>query len=243
MQKEYLRQLIYESVDRYLKDIITETHVRTLYHFLSPKQLRYIAENGFKLSDSEKEWSVSPKLPYNLCFTRNRNGVQGFPYMTSKYGYGGTVHNNALDWIIIRLEIDTAMLGRYGKVKPFDYMYHFNKDEGNAMQSSREDVAMLATDGYDEMDGEDIYTQPYSQAEERLYSNRESIGKDNSLRLIKRIDIYLDFKRIHSDSAIWEENNDFLEWVRKTFYGTPIFIYDKINEFNLQAYPSTDKTQ
>lgn len=243
MQNEYLRQVIYESIDRYLKDIINETHVRTLYHFLSPKQLRYIARYGFRLSDSEKEWSISPKLPNNLCFTRNRNGVQGFPYMTSKYGYGGTVHNDALDWIIIRLEIDTARLGRYGKVKPFDYMYHFNRDEGNTLQSSREDVAMLATDNYDEMSDEEIYNQPYSQAEERLYSNLKSIGKDDALRLIKRIDIYLDFERIYSDSGIWKESDDFLKWVRKTFNGTSIFIYDKINEFNLQIYPSTDKAQ
>lgn len=52
--------------------------------------------------------------------------------------------------------------------------------------------------------------------------------------IYETIDIYLDFERIYSDSEIWKESDDFLKWVRKTFNGTPVFIYDKINEFNLQ---------
>ena len=231
------------------KSIITETHMQTLYHFVSPKQLKYIANYGFNFNNLEPNYSISPKLPNFLSFSRNRNGVQGYPYMNSKYsGGGGTGHNNALTWIIIRLEIDAEKLNQYGKVKPFDYIHHFNKEEcecsgyyyGDYPQSSREEIAMMSTSSPSKND-EEIYNQPFSQSEERLFSNLKRIPKENALKLIKRIDIWLDFHEMGYDEKI--KFSKFSNWLFNKFLNTPIYIYLKIDEFNMQSEPTMDRNE
>lgn len=246
-----LHRMVKECVKHVLnKNVLTETHMQTLYHFVSPKQLQYIARYGFKLNNLESNFSINPKLPNCLCFSRNRNGVQGFPYMNSKYsGGGGTCHNETLTWMIIRLEIDAEKLNQYGKVKPFDYIHHFNKEEcensgyyyGDYPQSGREETAMLATNTHPNFinpSDEEIYNQPFSQAEDRLFSALKKIPKEESLKLIKRIDIWLDFGEMQSNSILKSKFNTFSNWLFDKFGNTPIYIYRKINEFNIQTKPS-----
>lgn len=237
-----LHRIVKECVNNvFKKGIITESHIQTLYHFVSPKQLKYISNYGFKFNNSEPNYSISPKLPNYLSFSRNRNGVQGFPYMNSKYsGGGGTCHNEAYTWMIIRLEIDAKKLNQYGKVKPFDYIHHVNKEEyeysgdydGDYPQSSREEIAMMSTNT-PQRGNEEIYNQPFSQSEERLFSNLKKIPKENALKLIKRIDIWLDFDEM--DNYVKAEFDKFSNWLFNKFSNTPIYIYRKIDEFNMQS--------
>ena len=249
-----LHSIIKESI----KNILAETHINKLYHFITPKQLKYIFKNGFKLNDRESSYSISPKLPNFLSFSRNRNGVQGFPFMNTKYyGGGGTVHYNGEEWLLIRLEIDGEKLNKYGKVKPFDYINHFDNEEEQDLNqgfyvptSSKEEVANMARE-YPDLDspsdlkrlgykrtemGQEVYNQPFSQSEERLFSKLKKIPKDEALKLISRIDVYV-------NTAFREEAIEFYKfylWLDKQYLllkelGIGLYYYDDINDFNLQT--------
>ena len=233
-----LHRIVKESVDR----ILTETHIRKLYHFVSPKQLQYIFRYGFKLNDREANYSINPQLPNFLSFSRNRNAVQGFPYMNSKYSCGGgTTHNSAYEWLIIRIEIDAEKLNNLGKVKPFDYINHFkNEEEQDLYQgfyvptSSKEEVAQMARDYQNNAYDEEIYAQPFSQSEERLYSKLKRIPRDVALSMIKRIDVFADFDLMHEEE--YKEFNTFSKWLcNRCSQSIKLVFYNDINEFNLQV--------
>lgn len=218
-----LHRIVKESISR----ILCETHMQSLYHFVSVKQLRHIFRHGFTLSDEEESWSINPKLPNTLSFSRNKNSVQGFPYMVSKWG-GGSLNNEGNNNIIIRIEIDTEQLKAYGKVRPFDFMYHF--DDGI---SSKEDIVQMARLFPNSEGNTGIFNQPFSQAEERLYSKLKTIPKDKSLLMIKNIDIFYDYDNMNEN-----EYNDFvvfLKWLKNACNNRiKISLYNNINKFNLQ---------
>ena len=238
--------------------LLVETHINKLYHFVTPKQLKYIFKNGFKLNDSESSYSISPKLPKFLSFSRNRNGVQGFPFMNTDYvGGGGTIHYSGESWLLVRIEIDGEKLNRYGKVKPFDYINHFNDEEEQDLNqgyyvptSSKEEIANMAKEypnldspsdakrlGYKRTEmGQEVYNQPFSQSEERLFSKLKRIPKDEALKLITRIDVYVNDS--FREEAI--EFYKFASWLDKQYLlfkelGIGLYYYDDINNFNLQT--------
>lgn len=249
---------LYNIVKESVKSILLETHVSKLYHFVDSKQLKYIFRYGFKLNDGESSYSISPELPNFLSFSRNRNGVQGFPFMnTDYYGGGGTAHYMGEKWLLIRLEIDGEKLNRYGKVKPFDYINHVNNEgEQESSQgfyvptSSKEEVANMARD-YPNLDspvdakslgirrtsvGQEIYNQPFSQSEERLFSKLKKIPKDEALKLINRIDVYVNTSSREEAIAFYK----FYLWLDKNYslfrkLGIEVHYYDDIEKFNHQS--------
>ena len=225
LSEERLRGLISECV----KMVLSEVHQSQLYHFVSPRQLEFILKNGFVLNGSEKKWSTSPKLKYFLSLTRNKNAKQGFPYMNYGYGGGGgTYHNDCDENIICRIEINTDLLGRYGKVMPFDYFYHMTGDDDDYDEqiSSKEELLTYVDDE------EELYRQPFSQAEERLYSSFKKFGKINSMKLINKIDIFI-------NPNIKEFPSAFVENVMKCCkrYGIQFNVddnlYSDINRFSI----------
>jgi len=207
-------------------------------------KLQYIFRYGFTLNNGESNYSISPKLPYYLSFSRNRNAVQGFPYMNSKYSCGGgTTHSSTYEWLIIRIEIDAEKLNNYGKVKPFDFINHLNNEEEQDLYqgfylptSSKEEVAKMARDNQNNEYDEEIYAQPFSQSEERLYSKLKRISRDTALSMIKRIDVFADFDMMHEEE--YKEFNTFSKWLYNKCYrikDIKLVFYNDINEFNLQV--------
>lgn len=224
---------LHRMINECIHIILNESNMSILYHFVNIEQLKHIIENGFTLNDREKEWSISPKLPYFLSLTRNRNAVQGFPYMNSRYSMGGgTLHNEGSEGVFIRLEVDGRKLNTYGKVKPFDYIYKMYQDGEAGMDgelySGRGEVANMAVN--DPNEKEEIYHQPFSQAEERLFSDNDNISPEDSLDLINRIDIC-----ILQDYIGIEEENDVEELIQLlNELGVNYKIYNDINKFNSQ---------
>jgi hypothetical protein len=218
-----LHNIVKQSVNM----ILNESHMSSLYHFVSTKQLHHIFRYGFTLSDEEESWSINPKLPNFLSFSRNRNAVQGFPHMVSKWG-GSSLNNEGSNSVIIRIEIDAEQLRNYGKVRPFDFMYYFNDGI-----SSKEDIAQMAHIFPNSEGNAGIYNQPFSQSEERLYSKLKTIPKDKSLLMIKCIDIFADYNNMDD-----KEYNDFvifLKWLKKACNNRiKLTVYNNINKFNQQ---------
>ena len=212
---------------------LNETHVQNLYHFVTLDQLNYILKYGFSLNDKEKNFSISKKLPNFLSFSRNRNGVQGFPFMNTKYNLGGgTLRYIPQNENLCRIEIDGEKLNNYGKIKPFDYIYHLNKNDGeDTPLSSKEEIQNLNWDypnvSYGEDEYQEIFNQPFSQSEERLFSKLKRIESKNVINLIKRIDFFI------SDNNEDEKLNKILK--RLSLLKIPYFIYTDINKFNLQV--------
>lgn len=171
-----IRKMVVECVS-----LILERNTPVLYHFLCLDSLIHVlVNNRFDLDDCGDG-------THYMSTTRNRNSVQGYPYMQSDYSMGGgTYHNPGDEGMLIRLELDGELLRAYGKIQPYDYLY----DTGDAC-----DINMGPLNGIQDAMTykdcpEEMYHQPFSQGEDRLVSRRKSIP--NADRIIRRIDFYID---------------------------------------------------
>lgn len=193
-----LKDIITESV----KMVLNERASDTLFHYCTLESLLLMLENNsFMLSDDEQEYNGDGR--YFMSLTRNKNSKQGYPYMQSKYSMGGgTRYNIGSEYMFCRIEFDGNALNTYNnfkvggkqhnfKVKPFDWLYH---ESGN----------MWDEGGYEKVNGkqdsmrsdyeEEIYHQPFSQAEDRLTSDKDFIP--NVKKFIKQIDFVFDIDDI-----------------------------------------------
>ena len=187
---------------------LTEGATPLLYHFCSIESLQ-------KMLQEDKMWLNGNEASYNgsydnfASFTRNKNSKQGYPYMQSRYsGGGGTSYNPGSAWMMCRIEFDGNVMNTYNqfkddqkqsyhfKVKPFDYIYNLNKEEGESNLNGKEEhMSYLNTDA-----DEELYRQPFSQAEDRLVSDADYIP--NIKKYINRVDILIEsnwlFEEMHN---------------------------------------------
>jgi hypothetical protein len=201
--------------------LILEKNTPVLYHFLCADSLIHLLKtNRFDLNDCGDG-------TYYMSTTRNRNSVQGYPYMQSDYSMGGgTYHNPGNEGMLIRLELDGELLSAYGKIQPYDYLY----DTGDACDINLGPLngiqdAMTYKDCPEEM-----YHQPFSQGEDRLVSRKKSIPNAN--RIIRKIDMYIDPYK--AGDKHWQDvYGKKLTYLIKN-YKDKINFYDDRNKFDRQ---------
>lgn len=211
-----IRKMVVECVS-----LILERNTPVLYHFLCLDSLIHVlVNNRFDLDDCGDG-------TYYMSATRNRNSVQGYPYMQSDYSQGGgSYHNAGFGGIICRLELDGELLRRYGKMGPFDYIYDEGDvpDENGGYLNGKQDAMTYFGDS------EEMYHQPFSQGEERLVSKQKSIP--NADRIIRRIDFYIDPYK--AEDKHWQDMyGKKLTAVIKR-YKDRINFYDDRNKFDRQ---------
>lgn len=201
--------------------LLMERNMDTLYHFVCIDSLLHILKtNRFDLNDCGDG-------TYYMSTTRNRNSVQGYPFMQSDYSQGGgSYHNAGFGGIICRLELDGELLRRYGKMGPFDYIYDEGDvpDENGGYLNGKQDAMTYFGDS------EEMYHQPFSQGEERLVSKQKSIP--NADRIIRRIDVYVDpYQAADKQWQKWK-GKDLAYLIKK--YGNKISFYDDRGRFDRQ---------
>ena len=201
--------------------LLMERNMDTLYHFVCIDSLLHILKtNRFDLNDCGDG-------TYYMSTTRNRNSVQGYPFMQSDYSQGGgSYHNAGFGGIICRLELDGELLRRYGKMGPFDYIYDEGDvpDENGGYLNGKQDAMTYFGDS------EEMYHQPFSQGEERLVSKQKSIPNAN--RIIRRIDVYVDpYQAADKQWQKWK-GKDLAYLIKK--YGNKISFYDDRGRFDRQ---------
>ena len=211
-----IRKMVVECVS-----LILERNTPVLYHFLCLDSLIHVlGTNRLDLNDCGDG-------TYYMSTTRNRNSVQGYPYMQSDYSQGGgSYHNAGFGGIICRLELDGELLRRYGKMGPFDYIYDEGDvpDENGGYLNGKQDAMTYFGDS------EEMYHQPFSQGEERLVSKQKSIP--NADRIIRRIDVYVDPYK--AEDKHWQDMyGKKLTAVIKR-YKDRINFYDDRNKFDRQ---------
>ena len=184
-----LHRLIRESIAM----VLSESASSLLFHYCSIESLLKMLEGDkLYLSDGEQEFNGDGM--YYMSFTRNRNSVQGYPYMNSYYSLGGgTRHNGGSDFLFCRLTLDGSRMNSVnnfkvgGKrhnfsIKPFDYLYNeFGGVNGRV-------------DAYYSDNDEEYYHQPFSQAEDRLISTSSYIPSMSKYLL--SVDVYINVEKL-----------------------------------------------
>ena len=226
-----LCNIIKESIN----NVLRESSSPLVYHYCGLNSLvKMINSNTLFLSNSEQEFNGEDK--YYMSLTRNRNSVQGYPYMNSLYSLGGgTRHNCGSPYLYCRLCIDGNALNIYNnikgengkqynfKVKPFDFLY-------NEFGGTNGKLDALYND-----DEEEIYHQPFSQAEDRIIANYSKIPNMN--KFVKEIDIFFDINEYISEvlsnrrkfSSYFKE----IEVLKELCNNNNINVYIKRDSFNL----------
>lgn len=200
INEKELRYIINESVRRVLNERASDV----LFHYCALESLLLMLENNcFMLSDSEQEYNGDGK--YYMSLTRNRNSKQGYPYMQSKYSMGGgTDHNVGSEYMFCRIELDGRAMNTYNnfkvggkqhnfQVKPFDWLYH---ESGEMWDEGGYDIVNGKQDAMRSNNDEEMYLQPFSQAEDRLISDKDFIP--NFKKYIKQIDFVFDVNDIRT---------------------------------------------
>jgi hypothetical protein len=246
-----LKYIINESVKRILSERATDV----LYHYCTLESLMLMLENDcLMLSDDEQEYNGDGR--YFMSLTRNRNCKQGYPYMQSKYSMGGgTANNCGSEYYFCRIEFDGQAMNIYNnfkvggqqhnfKVKPFDWLYH---ESGEMWDEGGYEVVNGKQDSMKSNSEEEIYHQPFSQAEDRLTSDKDFIP--DFKKFVKRIDFVFDMNDIQEmvdyyqgdEHKIWEldcrisDELDMLEKCLKMICNdAPCFIYTNKNDFDKQ---------
>lgn len=222
-----------------------------VYHYCSMDNLLKMIKND-KLYFTKSESDCNFKNMNSFSTTRNRNSKMGYPFMQSgdsSYG-GGTIHNDAgFPFYFIRIEFDGKSLmnlqythrGKHTTIKgkPYDYIYHFNRDEnemgGYDILNSREEIAMRAKEG--SLDDDEGHEQPFSQAEDRLFSKKTAV--DGFKKTVKRIDILIRMDKLYDyieEDDNLKEVDKFLNEVRwlMSSSGYDVHVYDNRSHFDLQ---------
>lgn len=224
-------KLIQDCVNRVMKEIkqmLVETHMHSLYHFMSLESLKRALYTGFlELSDVEADYNNYGDETFSLSTTRQRNTSQGYPYMVMNDG--GTIHNLGDYGLFIRAELDGEAVRKYGNVKPFDWMYHESpslNDSGLRVNGKQDMMSCFDEEDY-------LYRQPWSQAEERIFSKQQKIPFDRET--VIRVDIWFDPSKIEPTNIdtfmqLFEEYKN-SEWI--------FFYYKDKNRFHLQKNPET----
>ena len=217
MSESDIKRMVNECIS-----LLMERNMPILYHFVCLESLLHVLKtNRFDLGNCGDG-------TYYMSTTRNRNSVQGYPYMQSDYSLGGgTYHNPGDEGIICRLELDGELLRRYGKINPFDYIY----DEGDApdgnggyLNGKQEAMTYFGDD-------EEMYHQPFSQGEDRLVSKKKSIP--NADRIIRRIDVYIDPYKAGEEHWQKSHGKELTALIKN--YKDKINFYDDRGKFDRQV--------
>lgn len=219
-------QLTESDLRKMVKDCVTaillEKNTPILYHFVSLNSLLHI------LSNNRLDLGPCGDGTFYISTTRNRNSVQGYPYMQSNYSMGGgTYHNPGDEGIICRLELDGELLRKYGKIRPFDYLYdegEITDNNGERLNGKQDAMTYFGDD-------EEMYHQPFSQGEDRLVSKESSIPNAN--RIIRRIDVYMDPYKAGDNNWQRAYGEKLTKLIKN--YGNRINFYDDRNNFDRQT--------
>lgn len=238
-------------------DIISESIVKALFEGISDVVFHYCSmENLLKMVKTDKLYFNKFEKEGNkggmraLSTTRNRNSVQGYPYMQSgdcEYG-GGTMFNGAgSSFYFIRIEFDGRALqnlqysyrGKHTTLKgePYDYIYHLNKDEfgDNKALNSREEIAQGIKDA--SMSDDELKGQPFSQAEDRIFSQKAAV--DGFSKVVKRIDVLIRMDNLEKEinEGNKKEVFDFLNSLAWVMYksGLDVHVYNNRGYFDHQS--------
>ena len=228
--------------------VLSEAASPLLYHFCSLGSLiKMLKDNKMYLNGNEEEYNDG--YQNFASFTRNKNSKQGYPYMQSRYsGGGGTLHNMGSRWMMCRMEFDGNVMNTYNQfrdkkgnkgkftVEPFDYLYNLNLydgDESQPLMNGKQEHMAFLNRGEDE----ELYRQPFSQAEDRLMSNSEYIP--NLLKYVNKIDVLVDYNWLMED--IEDMGND-EGYINNVIYELKLLIHT-INEAHglIKLYASQDE--
>ena len=250
INEKELKYIINESVKRILSERATDV----LYHYCTLESLMLMLENDcLMLSDNEQEYNGDGR--YFMSLTRNRNSKQGYPYMQSKYSMGGgTANNCGSEYYFCRIEFDGSAMNIYNnfkvggkqhnfKVKPFDWLYH---ESGEMWDEGGYEIMNGKQDSMKSNSEEEVYHQPFSQAEDRLTSDKDFIP--DFKKFVKRIDFVFDMNDIQEmvdyyqgdEHKIWEldcrisDEIDTMEQCLEFCHDVPCYIYTNKNDFDKQ---------
>lgn len=245
---------IWKYLDKSNGEIVGESKLNegisnNVFHYCSMENLlKMIKNNKIYFNKFETENNKNGMKAFST--TRNRNSRQGYPHMQSgdsAYG-GGTAYNgSSFPFYFIRIEFDGQSLtnlqysyrGKHTTLKgePYDYIYHFNKEEnelgGYDILNSKEEIANMAQNG--NIENDERYGQSFSQAEDRILSKKMSVEGFN--KAVKRIDILLRKDKINDEITSGYEKVvvDFLKAVKWLMNSQPnVHVYDNRGYFDLQ---------
>lgn len=178
-----LREMIDVACKRVLSEAISdrEFHYTMLYRLCD-----MIENNSLHLSSAEEENLNGKKF---MSLTRNRSNQQGFQYGV----YDQTEYESKQNYA--RVEFDGRALQniRGARIKPYDYLYHEpTYDEHDPMNGKQLHQAEFDNNDWAEYDDNDPYSlkrQFYSQAEDRLTADYETIP--DAFKYVTKIDVML----------------------------------------------------
>ena len=208
LNEKDLRRMVNEAVRQVMEAISDrEFHYTMLYRLCE-----MIETNTLHLSSAEEDNINGKKF---MSLTRNRSNQQGFQYGV----YDQTEYESKKNYA--RIEFDGRALQniRGAKIRPYDYLYNeptygdHDQMNGKELHRAEYDNGDWEDYDYDDNDPYGIARQFYSQAEDRLMADSETIP--NAFKYITRIDIMIRNKDAQDVQRLNQALNDNPQWKDK----------------------------
>jgi hypothetical protein len=203
---------LHEMIDMACKRIISEAISDREFHYLMLNRLcDMIESNSLHLSSAEEDNLNGKKF---MSLTRNRSNQQGFQYGV----YDQTEYESKKNYARIEFDGRTLQNIRGSKIEPYDYLYHEpTYDEHDPMNGKQLHQSEYDNDDWAEYDDNDPFNlkrQFYSQAEDRLTADEETIP--NALKYVTKVDVMIRNKDSNDVERLMQDLEDNPMWKEKT---------------------------
>lgn len=253
-----MNQLLYHFIEpRFLVGLLRRNSFRT-----SPPET-YLTKGQMGYIDGKRQRFIS--------LTRNRNHKEGYPVImldgSSNTFFDSIICRITLDGFSLRTHCNfKSYKGKqhHFKIRPIDWSYYDNNNgdvqsyiDNYGVRAHNGKEWMMKSDGWSENkhwieDGcssedkygimSDMYSHPYSQAEERLVTDVKYIPNAN--KYIDSIDIYTrenENKFCNENDVISDEDFEFIKKIRKycQSLNIPVYFYNNEQAFAKQCINKT----
>lgn len=216
-----LREMIDVACKRVLSEAISD---REFHYTMLNRLCDMIESNSLHLSSAEEDNIGGKKF---MSLTRNRSNQQGFQYGV----YDQTEYESKQNYA--RIEFDGRSLQniRGARIKPYDYLYHEpTYDEHDPMNGKELHQSEYDNNDWAEYDDNDPYglkRQFYSQAEDRLTADDETIP--DAFKYITKVDVMLRRPDAKDSMRLKELLDDNPQWKEKIEIHTDNKSFNKPN--------------
>ena len=214
-----------EMIDMACKRILSEAISDREFHYLMLNRLcDMIESDSLHLSSAEEDNIGGKKF---MSLTRNRSNQQGFQYGV----YDQTEYESKQNYA--RIEFDGRALQniRGARIKPYDYLYHEpTYDEHDPMNGKQLHQSEYDNNDWAEYDDNDPYNlkrQFYSQAEDRLTADEETIP--NALKYVTKVDVMIRNQDSNDVERLMQDLEDNPMWKERTEIHTDNKTFNKPN--------------
>lgn len=216
-----LQEMIYTTCHKLISEAISD---REFHYTMLNRLCDMIETNTLHLSSAEEETIGGKKF---MSLTRNRSNQQGFQYGT----YDQTEYESKKNYA--RVEFDGRALQniRGSKIKPYDYLYHEpTYDEHDAMNGKQLHQSEYDNNDWADYNDDDAYglkRQFYSQAEDRLFADDETIP--DAFKYITKIDVMIRNQNSNDVARFMQDLEEKPMWKDKTEVHTDNRTFNRPN--------------